>query len=120
MKLFGLIETSLRPARDGSFGQSWSPPADVYQAPWGWLVKFDLAGVRLEDVHLSVEGRRMMLSGMRKDTVSEQGCCHYRLEIAYNRFERTLEFPCRLDGARIGTELRDGMLLVRVQLEESR
>ena len=119
MNLIGLIKSSRR-RRDENYGQTWSPPADVYQAPWGWLVKFDLAGVRLEDVHLSVQDRHMTLSGMRKDTITEQDCCHYRLEIAYNRFERTLEFPCRLDGARIGTELRDGMLLVRVQLEESR
>jgi HSP20 family protein len=117
MKLLGIF----RRVRESEFSPAvWNPPADVYQAPWGWLVKFDLAGVRLEDVRLAVQGKKMALSGTRRDTQVEQGCCHYRLEIAYNRFERTLEFPCCLEGARIETELREGMLLVRVQMEEQR
>jgi HSP20 family protein len=116
MKVLGIFqpsnESEFRPA-------AWNPSADVYQAPWGWLVKFDLAGIRLEDVRLTVQDERMSLSGTRRDTLVEEGCSHYRLEIAYSRFERTLEFPCSLEGARIITELREGMLLVRVQREDS-
>ena len=110
MKLLGIF----RRAREDEFSPAaWNPSADVYRAPWGWLVKFDLAGVRLEDVRLTVRGSQMSVSGTRRDSQAEEGCCHYRLEIAYSRFERTLEFPCSLEGARIGTELREGMLLVR-------
>jgi len=36
------------------------------------------------------------------------------MEIAYNRFERTIELPCDLAHARITVECRDGMLLLRV------
>jgi HSP20 family molecular chaperone IbpA len=36
------------------------------------------------------------------------------MEIAYNRFERTIELPCDLAHARIAVECRDGMLLLRV------
>jgi HSP20 family molecular chaperone IbpA len=40
------------------------------------------------------------------------------MEIAYNRFERTLELPCDLELARITVEGRDGMLLLRVATKE--
>ena len=33
-------------------------------------------------------------------------------------FERSLELPCQLDPARITTEFREGMLLVRIETEE--
>jgi HSP20 family molecular chaperone IbpA len=36
------------------------------------------------------------------------------MEIAYNRFERTIELPCDLARAQITVECRDGMLLLRV------
>ena len=120
MKLRGHFALLHRARENELNPPAWHPPADVYSAPWGWLVKFDLAGVRLEDVRLSVQDSRMMLSGTRRDTVCEEGCCHYRLEIAYSRFERTLEFPCSIDGAKIEIESREGMLLVRVKMEEPR
>jgi HSP20 family protein len=37
------------------------------------------------------------------------------MEIAYSRFERSVELPCNLDRADITTEYRDGMLLVRIR-----
>src|SRR5262245_31042883 len=96
----------------------WSPPVDVYQTRTGWLVKFDLAGVRTEDIRLAARGRRLRLEGCRRDTCVAEGHCHYHMEIAYNCFERSLELPCDLDQAHITTEYRDGMLLVRIRTEE--
>ena len=93
------------------------PPTDVYRTQTGWLVKFELAGVRAEDIHLEVLGPRMTLRGVRRDrTTAEESHC-YRMEIAYSEFERSLELPCDLKRADITTEYRDGMLLVRVQTE---
>jgi HSP20 family molecular chaperone IbpA len=39
------------------------------------------------------------------------------LEIAYSRFERSLDLPCNLQRAAIATDYRDGMLLVHVHTE---
>ena len=43
-----------------SYGQlHWSPPVDIYRTRDGWLVKFDLAGVRAEDIVLKTAGRHL-------------------------------------------------------------
>ena len=97
----------------------WKPHADVYRASWGWLVKFDLAGIRREDVSLKIDGRYLTVRGTRRDSVCEQGCYHYHLEINYSQFERTLEFPSDLDHTSTLTEMRDGMLLVRILTENA-
>jgi len=95
----------------------WEPSADVYRTRDGWLLKFDLAGVRPEDVTVSISGRRVKVSGIRRDTVVEEGCSYYAMEISYNRFERSLEMPVNLANAQVTMEARDGLLLVRMITE---
>jgi HSP20 family protein len=97
---------------------AWHPALDIYQARDGWLLKADLAGVRREDILVVVEGQRVTIRGMRRDWCLEEGCCHYRMEIAYSRFERTVELPEDLSRAEVTSEYRDGMLLVRVRRGE--
>jgi HSP20 family protein len=95
----------------------WRPAADVYQTRYGWLLKFDLAGVRPHDIRLTANGRRLTVAGVRRDCFREEDCCFYRMEIAYSPFERTIDLPCNLESARITTEYQYGMLLVRIQTE---
>jgi len=97
----------------------WSPAADVYKTPDGWLVKFDLAGVRPEDLSVEVRGRQLRVRGTRRDCTVEEGCQYYQMEIAYSSFERTLELPCDLGRANVSTEYRDGMLYVLVHCPEN-
>jgi HSP20 family protein len=96
----------------------WRPAVDVYRtANGGWLLKFDLAGVRRDDIRVMVEGCRILVSGVRKDYLIEQGCSYYSMEIAYNRFERTVELPCDVESARWTVDYQDGILLVRLESE---
>lgn len=94
--------------------EPWVPPVDVFRSRHGWILKFDLAGVQVEDVSLSVSGRRVSISGIRRDSSVEEGCSYYAMEISYDRFERSVELPSRLDNARVTLESRDGILLVRL------
>jgi HSP20 family protein len=98
----------------------WQPAVDVYRTPTGWLLKFDLAGVRPEEVTLKAEGNRITVQGVRRDWAAEQGYNYYRMEIAYNHFERSVELPCCLDLATLATDYRDGMLLVHIKTEAPR
>lgn len=92
---------------------SWRPSADVYRTRAGWVLKYDLAGVRPEDVRVSISGRRIMVSGVRRDWAMEQGWTHYSMEICYSRFERTIELPEPV--SEYAMEYRDGILLVQVR-----
>lgn len=99
----------------------WQPLTDVYRTSSGWLVKFELAGVRGEDIDLQAMGGRLTLCGQRRDALLEEAVksgaarpVHYRMEISYSRFERSVELPCDLKEAEIETQMRDGMLIVRV------
>jgi HSP20 family protein len=95
----------------------WEPSADIYRTPYGWVLKLDLAGVRPEDVAVSISGQRVTISGVRRDTIVEEGCSYYAMEISYNRFERSLEMPVNLANAQVTIEARNGLLLVRMITE---
>src|SRR5580700_145812 len=92
----------------------WQPSADVYRTRDGWLLKLDLAGVRSEDVTVSIQGRRVSVSGVRRDSFLEEGSSYYSMEISYNRFERSFEMPADLETARVSIAARDGLLLIRM------
>lgn len=95
----------------------WQPAMDIYRSRRGWLLKFDLAGVRPQDVELTLSGNLLTVRGVRRDCVHEEGFYHYRMEIAYSRFERQVEIPGPITNATISTEYRDGMLYIRILWE---
>ena len=90
----------------------------MYRTTDGFSIKFELAGVRAEDIVLEVSGPRMTLRGVRRDTCEyQEGCRCSLMEISYNQFERSLELPCNLERADISTSFSDGMLLVHIRME---
>ena len=102
------------PEQRGEAAEQWRPPVDVYRGGRDWLLKFDLAGVRPEDVVVRIAGRRITVSGVRRDWVVEQGYTCHSMEISYDRFERTIELPGELNDPEFSLEARDGLLFVRV------
>lgn len=99
-----------------SVGQSsWQPSADVYRGVKDWLVKFDLAGVRPQDITLVVDGRRLTVKGIRRDFSVLEKQTAFSMEISYNQFERTIELPVDIENARMTHEYRDGMYLIIIQ-----
>jgi HSP20 family protein len=112
-----LLHSLFLPAVGALRQAGWQPSADVYRTPDGWLVKLDLAGVRPEDTQVSVHGRHLIVRGTRRDWCVEEGCRHYSMEISYSRFERSIALPTDLEHARLATEHRHGMLLVRIRKE---
>lgn len=90
---------------------------DIYRGTRGWLVKLDLAGVQTDDVDLYVSGRQLTIEGLRRDRSIVEGHQAYSMEIAYNRFQRKIEFPCDIESAQIFTKYDNGMLLVQLLIE---
>lgn len=93
----------------------WSPSVDIYRSPKGWVLKFDLAGVRSRDVRLEVSESTIRVSGTRRDWITEEGWSHYSMEISYCQFQRSVKLPASLAKAEISTEWIEGMLIVRIQ-----
>jgi HSP20 family protein len=95
-------------------GPLWEPSADIYRTPEGWKIKFDLAGVKPEDIHVLVADSKLIVRGVRRDSLITKDWSYYQLEITYSRFERILDIPCALSGAQIRAESIDGWLIIHI------
>jgi HSP20 family protein len=98
----------------GSQESFWSPRVDVYRSGDGWLIKFELAGIRPEDITIAFDGSRLSVSGIRRDWFIEEGYDSYSMEISYSRFERTITLFSEPERGSVSSEYHDGMLLVKV------
>ena len=95
--------------------RAWRPDADVYRTADGWIVKVDLAGVSADDVEIELGGRNLVIRGCRRDTFFGEGVVYHQLEITYSRFEKTIRFPCPVEGAVVERRYRDGLLILYIR-----
>jgi HSP20 family protein len=99
-------------------GRLWIPAADVYRTDDGWIVKVDLAGIRPGDIEITLDGRVLRISGLRRDGICGEGISHYQLEITYSRFEKMIQFPRSIEHATVERDYHDGLLILRLHEEE--
>jgi HSP20 family protein len=96
-------------------GPLWLPAADVFQTPEGWLVKVELAGVSPEDVEIDIQGNVLYIAGTRKDrSCAVAGFSYHQMEITYSSFEKTLQFPAAIEGARVEHNFENGLLIIKL------
>lgn len=95
-------------------GQLWYPAADVYQTEDGWIVKVELAGVSVEDVEIDIQGNVLYIAGCRKDRSCAVGMSYHQMEITYSTFEKSLQFPAPIEGARIEQNFDNGILIIQL------
>jgi HSP20 family protein len=106
----------IAPHQSAEAGQEeWQPRADVYRASNGWILKFDLAGVRPEEITVGIGDGSVTVSGVRRDWVTEEGWSYYSMEISYSRFLRTINVPGVSGQNRYRLDYRDGILLIRIE-----
>ncbi len=93
----------------------WCPAADVCEIREGWIVVVEIAGVRPDEIEVSVEGSVLHIAGTRRDGFYREGISYYQLEITYSRFEKRIQFPCSIDDTQIESDYRDGLLVLRLR-----
>ncbi len=112
---FSLIRTDRRVVPSGRL---WSPAADVYRSPDGWVVKVDLAGVCMDELEVELHESILSIRGCRRDTHIRDGFTYQQMEITYSRFEKSIQFPAPLEGASIRQDYSDGFLIINVRREQ--
>ncbi|MBV9174952.1 MAG: Hsp20/alpha crystallin family protein [Chloroflexi bacterium] len=93
----------------------WTPAVDMFETESELVAVFDLAGVDASQTEVRAEAHTLTVRGVRRpsSTTSEQPT-YYALEIAYGRFERTIELPAGIDTNAAKANYREGLLEVRL------
>lgn len=77
-------------------------------------VRFEVAGVRGEDLRVNVEGAVLRLRGVRRTPPSESIERLQQMEISFGPFEREISIETSFDPDAVRARLEDGFLEVRV------
>ncbi len=98
--------------RDRLRGDRWQPDAAVFETEKAVVVRVELAGVRGDDLRVSVDGEALRISGVRMapEPVAVQRL--HQMEIAAGPFERRLRVPIAFQREGVTAQLADGFLTV--------
>jgi HSP20 family protein len=101
-------------ASGGDSGPSWLPSADVYETESELVVKFEVPGVDLKDVAMTVEGNRLIVRGDKRRAASarKNGRFHC-MERGYGKFKRVVHISSPVNTREAIAVLSDGVLEVK-------
>jgi HSP20 family protein len=120
IEMSGLLHDPLPGQRWVSSRQqhTWCPPTDVYETGESIIVKVEVAGMEEEDFAISLDGRNLTISGVRRDPGTK--LAYQQMEIAYGQFESHVQLLRAIDEDRIEATYKNGFLLVRLPKAQPR
>ncbi len=95
-------------------GALWRPALDVYETGAEIVVQVDLAGVRREDLQVTVDGDLLQIRGFRAPARDDEILTLHQVEIAAGPFERSVRLAIPFRAEAVSASLEDGYLRVRL------
>jgi len=94
--------------------RSWQPFLDMCESQERVSILVELAGIKREDLHLTVTQETLTIRGERSDPHRGQQVVCHQLEIPYGIFERVVKLPPGLNISQISASSRDGLLEITI------
>lgn len=91
---------------------SWQPPADIYESEQEIYVYVDLAGTDRDNLQVTVDEQKLVVSGKRQLPARKSIACIHQLEIELGEFQRTIALPTRVDVDKADSTYSNGILVV--------
>jgi HSP20 family protein len=98
--------------------KAWRPPTDVYETDDCVVVKVEIAGMVESDFAIALDGKRLIVSGIRRDPAAKLG--YQQMEVQYGHFETDVHITRAIDEERIEAIYRNGFLSVRLPKAKAR
>lgn len=94
-------------------GSGVYPPLNVFRDHDDLVIRAELPGVKPDAIGVSLERRRLTISGERTPEQAGSGAYHRR-ERAFGKFSRTVTLPDDLDVEKAVAQWRHGVLTLRI------
>jgi HSP20 family protein len=86
------------------------PAVDVYEDEQKLVLKFEVPGIKPEDLDIRVEGRTLSVRGERKWESDQKEENYHRVERRFGSFVRTFTLPATVDTENVQAESEHGVL----------
>jgi HSP20 family protein len=89
----------------------WRPPADIYEKPDSIIVVIEAAGVKEEDMTVTLFSDLLVVEGKREQPVTDMNACH-QLGIQYGSFRSEIGIHASVDHDNVHAEYKNGLLKI--------
>jgi len=103
------------PGRQLEGATEWAPAVDATEKDGNLIIRAELAGVKPEDVDISLHGNVLTISGERKAEQEEERGGYYIRERSYGSFSRSFTLPQGTDESKVRARYEHGVLEVTVE-----
>lgn len=88
---------------------------DVYQTPTDIIIQTMVAGVRPEDLELSIARDTITIRGKREEsrTIDEEN--YFTKELYWGRFSRTISLPAEVEPEEVEATERHGLVTIKIK-----
>lgn len=87
---------------------------DVYQTPTEVIIKAPIAGVRQEDLEVTITDEQVSIRGERHDTQNDTVEGYILQECYWGAFSRSFPLPVAVDSEKAVAKLVDGILTINI------
>jgi len=92
----------------------WIPPVDVAEYTDRFDLKFDVPGVNLEAIEITLDQGVLTIAGTREQATKQAGAERGRTERPTGRFQRSFTLPDTVDSGNVAATARNGVLEVTI------
>jgi HSP20 family protein len=102
------------PKKDKWFGQEGQLAIDVYQTDMDLIIQSTIAGVKPEDLDISIEADTVLIRGNREEPREEEEKSYFYQECYWGPFSRQIILPEETDPTRAQASMKEGVLTIRI------
>jgi HSP20 family protein len=104
-------------------GKVFSPQAEIKENDKGYLLSFDVPGMKEEDIKIEYHDSVLRIHGERKSEIKDEKDGLFHTEKYYGHFERNFRLPESIDESKVDAHYSNGVLQVflpKVPAKESK
>jgi HSP20 family protein len=94
---------------------AWIPLADIFAREGNLVIRCELAGVRREDVEITLSDGVLNISGERRSELNEEEVIFYTRERFYGTFRRSMSLPEGVNEDEIDATFEDCVLEISIR-----
>ncbi len=99
--------------------QGWFPPLDIEETETHLVVRAEFPGVDPADVHVTLSGHRLVLSGHKQDSVYRSEGTLRHAERRFGSFKRVVDLPGGIDPDSVAAEHDNGIVTITIARQPS-
>ena len=94
---------------------AWVPTTDIFAKGDDLVIRCELAGVRQDDVDVTLTNGVLSVSGERRSELDDEEPDFYTRERSYGHFRRVINLPDGVDGSKMDARYEDGLLEITIK-----